>query len=122
MRTKLTDSAQNSGDVQPMKYASLQDFLQNGKQALSNGPVAIVLVEDDVEIATTLRHHLDAGFREVLALMPDQFELSDDLGQAVHRISYNAIEYGATEHAVNLIIEAAPGTWFYYSYNAEPYK
>jgi hypothetical protein len=50
-----------------MKYSDLNTFLKDGKAALAKGPVAIVLVEDDVEIATTLRHHQQAGFVSIIA-------------------------------------------------------
>ncbi|MEP2027384.1 MAG: hypothetical protein ABJI96_01600 [Paracoccaceae bacterium] len=102
-----------------MNYPSLQDFLANGKQALVSGPVAIVLIEDDVEIATTLRHHLDAGFKHILALMQDRFVLPDHLAKSVHRITYDTLADAAMENAVNQIIAAAPGTWLYYCFNAE---
>ena len=119
MHTNLTDSARNGGDVELMKYASLQDFLVKEKQTLAKGPVAIVLIEDNVEIETTLRHHIDLGFKHVLALMPDQLELSDDLERTVHRITYDTVADTATENVVNQIIAAAPGTWLYYCFNAE---
>ena len=72
-----------------MKYSDLNTFLKDGKAALAKGPVAIVLVEDDVEIATTLRHHQQAGFVSIIALMPDEFALPLDLQESVHRITYN---------------------------------
>ncbi|MGB7243283.1 MAG: hypothetical protein WBC93_14485 [Sulfitobacter sp.] len=102
-----------------MKYDSLTAFLKNGRDALAKGPVAIILIEDDVEIATTLRHYLQSGFVSVLALMPDTFELPQDLDQTVTRITYDATADGATEEAVNQIIAAAPNVWMYYGYNAE---
>ena len=40
-----------------MQYKDLDTFLEDGTAALAKGPVAIILVEDDVEITTTLRHH-----------------------------------------------------------------
>ncbi len=102
-----------------MKYSDLNTFLKDGKAALAKGPVAIVLVEDDVEIATTLRHHQQAGFVSIIALMPDEFALPLDLQESVHRITYNMAREGAMELAVNSIIAAAPGVWMYYCFNAE---
>ena len=49
-----------------MRYASLDDILLNGKAALGKGPIAIILAEDAVEVSSTLQHHLDAGFLQVL--------------------------------------------------------
>lgn len=62
-----------------MRYASLNQFIAQQKAALAKGPIAIVLVEDDVEVDTTLRHHQQQGFAHVLALMPAVFELPRDL-------------------------------------------
>ncbi len=102
-----------------MRYTSISDFLNVGKAALAKGPVAMVLVEDDVEVDTTLRHHLQSGFHQVLALMPPSFALPDDLAGVVHRIDYDMSRQGAMETAVNQIIAAAPGNWLYYCFNAE---
>ena len=102
-----------------MRYTSLNHFVTSQKATLTNGPIAIVLVEDDVEVDTTLRHHLQLGFTHVLALMPEMFDLPRDLQETVHRIDFDLSKEGATETAVNAIINAAPGQWIYYCYNAE---
>lgn len=102
-----------------MEYSSLDQFLRTGRAALAKGPVAMVFVEDAVEIDTTLRHHLQAGFGPVLALMPDAFLLPEDVERQIHRIPYDSGAPGAVSAAVNRLIEAAPGIWMYYCYNAE---
>lgn len=102
-----------------MHHTSLSAFLEDGKSALAAGPVAIILVEDDVEVATTLRHHDQTGFKSVVALMPAVFELPSDLMHIIHRVDYDVTAEGAMEHAMNAIIAAAPGQWIYYCYNAE---
>ncbi len=123
MHTQLTDSGakHHSGKnrVKGMNYQSLADFMETGKAALAKGPVALIFVEDDVEVATTLRHHLQCGFQSVLALMPDAFELADDVAQLVHRIPFDCGPRGAVTDAVNTVIEGAAGVWLYYCYNAE---
>ncbi|MEM9577981.1 MAG: glycosyltransferase family 2 protein [Pseudomonadota bacterium] len=102
-----------------MRYSDLSDFIKHRRAALTEGPIAIILVEDDVEVASTLRHHLQAGFKTVLALMPESFDLPEDAEEQVVRITYDATADGATEVAVNALIKAAPGQWLYYCYNAE---
>ena len=102
-----------------MEYASLSDFLTRGKASLAKGPVALIFVEDEVEIATTLRHHLNSGFPVVVALMPDAFELAGDIAARVHRVPFDCGPRMAVFHAVNQVIAAAPGIWLYYCYNAE---
>ena len=84
------------------------------------GPVALVFVEDDVEVATTLRHHQQIGFKSVIACMPPSFSLPRDLEDSVIRVDYDMTVPSAMETAVNLLITALPTeTWLYYCYNAE---
>ncbi|KIC38369.1 hypothetical protein [Leisingera sp. ANG-M7] len=103
-----------------MMYSSLKDFLKQGKPLLAKGPVALVFIEDETETATTLRHHLQCGFKVVVALMPDAFDLPPDVRAMVHRVPFDCGSEGAVTGAINAVIAAAePGCWLYYCYNAE---
>lgn len=102
-----------------MNYASLEDFLATGKAALAKGPVAMVMVEDLVEVDTTIRHHQMAGFKSVLVFAPPELKLPSNLETEIHRITYAMHHPNALERAVNAIIEAAPGIWLFYCFNAE---
>ncbi|WP_101068826.1 hypothetical protein [Roseovarius salinarum] len=103
-----------------MRYGTLNDFLANGRRdALAEGPVAIIIVEDATEVDSTARHHLDAGFRSVLMLMPDALELADDLAGRVHRIGFQTGGGDGHLDAINRLIASAPGLWMYYCFNAE---
>ncbi|SDD38710.1 hypothetical protein [Ruegeria marina] len=102
-----------------MEYASLDHFLRTGTEALAQGPVAMIFVEDDVELATTMRHHFQCGFNSVLAFMPDAFPLPADVENRIHRIPFDCGTPQMVFDAINRVIEAAPGIWMYYCYNAE---
>jgi len=102
-----------------MRYDSLQDFLAQGKAALAKGPVALIFVEDLIEVESTIRHHLKQEFAQIVVLAPDELALPQDLGERIHRVHYTMQHPGALEAAVNQIIAAAPGVWLYYCYNAE---
>lgn len=102
-----------------MRYSSLDQFLTDGNAALAKGPVAIVFAEDPVEVDTTLRHHLAAGFVQVLFLAPDGIDVPASLEPKIHWISHDLHAEDAVPKAVTRLIEAAPGTWLYYCYNAE---
>lgn len=119
MHTEMLDSEPIVRKESSLRHDSLKAFLDAAPGAVLPGPVAIVLVEDDVEVATTLRHHQQIGFATVIALMPAVFDLPADLHQAVHRVDYDATQPGAMEHAVNSISAAVPGQWIYYCFNAE---
>ncbi|EPX79673.1 hypothetical protein [Salipiger mucosus] len=102
-----------------MHHPSLEAFLKDARGALSRGPVALVFCEDEVEVDTTLRHHLQSGFRTVAAFMPAHLSLAPDVAETVHRVTYDPSAEGAVPRAVNAAIAAAPGTWMFYGYNAE---
>lgn len=102
-----------------MDYTSLEEFLRTGKPALAKGPVALIFVEDEVEVGTTLRHHLQCGFAAVVALMPDSFALPVEPDDRLHRVGFDCGRPRAVFEAVNQVIAAAPGLWLYYGYNAE---
>ncbi|MDB5658506.1 MAG: hypothetical protein JWS10_1121 [Cypionkella sp.] len=102
-----------------MKFASLDQFLSEGKTALAKGPLALVFAEDPVELDTTIRHHLDAGFPQLALFAPDAFVLPAELEAKIHRIPYDVDTVEALVEAVNKVIAAAPGIWLYYCYNAE---
>jgi hypothetical protein len=102
-----------------MRYTSLDHFLTTGKAALAKGPIAIVMAEDAVEVDTTLRHTLAAGFAQTLLLAHDGIAVPAELEAKVHRIDHNVHADSAMMSAVNRLIEAAPGLWMYYCYNAE---
>jgi hypothetical protein len=102
-----------------MRYNDFEHFMKKGRDALAKGPVAVILVEDLVEVDTTIRHHHYLGFREILVLAPDALELPEALEKHIRRIPFDTGAEGATEAALNTLIEAAPGIWFYYCYNAE---
>lgn len=103
-----------------MTFASLDDFLRRGTDLLAKGPVALLFIEDGTEIASSLAHLRDAGFRQILALTPLGLDLPADLPANIHRIDYATQAEAAVPTAVNAMIAAAPETtWFYYGYNAE---
>jgi hypothetical protein len=98
---------------------SLERFLAQRGPDLGTGPLAMIFVEDDVEVEGTLRHHLKLGFRTVLALMPPDIPLPEDLAEAVWRIDVPREQGHDLPAAVNRMIAAAPGAWLFYCYNAE---
>ncbi len=104
---------------QHVTYTDLQDFLAKGAGVLARGPVALIMVEDMVEVDTTIRHHLNAGFRAIVLFAPAQTPLPADVGDAVHHVPFDVHGDAALVDAVNGVVDAADGTWLYYGYNAE---
>lgn len=102
-----------------MRYKDLATFIADGKAALSKGPVAIVMAEDQVEIESTILHYRDIGFRTVVLLANPEITLRAEVADQTHRVDYETHRPLAIHHAVNRVIEAAQGVWLYYGFNAE---
>ncbi|SEN74219.1 hypothetical protein SAMN04488103_107101 [Gemmobacter aquatilis] len=103
-----------------MRYKSLPDFIASRGTALDVGPVAMIFAEDPVEVASTLRHHLDTGFRTVLLFIHDEIFVDPALEDRVHRIRHDVHAEEAVTGAVDAVTAtAAPGIWLYYCFNAE---
>ncbi len=103
-----------------MNYASIEDYIAKNKAALSKGPIAIILAEDVVELDSTLRHHLNAGFPSVLLVADDDMKVPAELEARIDRVSADVFADNALVAAVNKInAAAAPGVWIYFCFNAE---
>lgn len=102
-----------------MRYPNLSSFLEKSASTLKNGPVAIILVEDLVEAESTIRYHQLTGFKTTVIFAPPEVELTLSLEEEIHRIDYDLAADGAAQTAVNALIDAAPGVWMYYCFNAE---
>ncbi|NBE07684.1 hypothetical protein [Paragemmobacter ruber] len=102
-----------------MEHQSLASYIGAAAGTPPKGPMAIIMAEDPVEVDTTLRHHLQAGFRDVLLLAPDAIPMPKGMEDKVHRIAYDVHAEGALMAAVNTLIDAFPGLWIYYCFNAE---
>jgi len=102
-----------------MKYQSINQFLQLGPRRLVDGPVGIVIVEDWVEIDSTLRHHLRLGFQNLIVIGPEQLPLEKDLQARVHHIWRDPVVPGGASALINPLLPAFEGRWVYYCFNAE---
>ena len=109
--------------ARPRVVRRFESFLASPGEVLAKGPIAIVLIEDGVEVASTLEHHIRAGFRRILALSADPLSASmlpDDPKEKVVNLIHDCRRPRAHVDPVNAIIKAAPAdTWVYYGYNAE---
>ncbi|GGE26892.1 hypothetical protein SAMN05421774_11212 [Gemmobacter megaterium] len=102
-----------------MKYTSIGAFLDSVSPALASAPGALVFAEDQVEVASTLEHALNIGFRTVALFAGDEIELPEALAPRIHRVAWDIHRDDAVQTAVNKVVSAAPGAWLHYCYNAE---
>ena len=103
-----------------MRHPALAAWLADRPATLAKGPLSILLVEDAVEVASTLDHLLRAGFAHVLALSPEPLALTPAQANRVTNLAYPTRSRDAHAAAVNAVIDAVPaGTWLHYGFNAE---
>ncbi len=103
-----------------MRFSSLQKATIDPALTRAPGPVAVIIAEDDVEVAATLRHYRDKGFKTVILCAPPELNYDTDGLEDVIRVDYPTLSVGATSAIVNAIAAALPEkTWLFYGYNAE---
>lgn len=102
-----------------MRFETIDKLVATMGALKGKGTLAVVLVEDEIEIDTTLRHNQQLGFDQIVALMPAEFDLARDLTQNIIRVDFNTSLSDATQIAIDALNAALPGVWIYYCYNAE---
>ena len=102
-----------------MHYPSLSALANDAKRALSTGPVALILIEDDVEIASTIAHHAKAGFTNLIAFCAQERALPAEAPDTLHRVDYDVSAEDALQTIANTMIKALPGQWLNFCYKAE---
>jgi hypothetical protein len=101
-----------------MAHRNLNAFLASPRLENERGPLAMIFVEDLIEVDSTIRHHLDLGFRRPLVFAPPELKLPRHLEETVERVGYHLPSQRPVD-VINQIIAAAPGIWMYYCFNAE---
>jgi hypothetical protein len=102
-----------------MIYSDIPSFLRDGKAALAKGPIAVVLLEDDVEVTSTVQHAVDRGFAHVVVVGAADLLPTDDMSTNVSCIVFDMMADQALTDVINPIIASAPGIWLHYCYNSE---
>lgn len=102
-----------------MHYPSISALTNDARRSLSKGPIALILIEDDAEVSSTISHHAKAGFAHLIAFCAPERTLPADLPDRLHRVDFDVSADAALEVILNTMIAALPGQWLYYCYNAE---
>ena len=103
-----------------MQHDSLETFLADGAGALAKGPIALVFAEDEVEVASTLRHVKAAGFKATILFAAPGLQVDRAALDGVARVNLDVLAEDAVPRTVTRVIAATPpGQWLFYCYNAE---
>ena len=97
-----------------MPTQELEQFLRL-KGANLPHPIAVILAEDDIELAGTIKHHRDIGFETILVIR-------DVAGITTNGVNIFAARLNRLKDSIavlNQVITACAGKWIYYCFNAE---
>jgi len=86
---------------------------------LAKGPIALLFIEDDVEVETTLDHHIQLGFKQILVFAKTLPEIDDDTLTRVTTIFVDTFADDCVKRTVNTLMPHMVGAWVYVGYNAE---
>ncbi len=98
-----------------MHYPTISALIADRKRSLAKGPVALILVEDAVEVDSTIAHHQKIGFGSLIVFCASDLTLPDGVTRVDHDVSTD----DALPTIVNAVIKATPDQWIYWGYNAE---
>ena len=124
MAATMADFArQNDSGPNCMTFNSLADFKSTGGDRIGAGPVGIILLEDRAEVDSTVRHHLDMGFKTLIVVGVHDLGVSDEVAKEgqdrIIRVHHDMTADNALTDVVNTVIDMAAGRWVYYCYNTE---
>jgi hypothetical protein len=102
-----------------MRHASISALLDRKSGDLAKGPLALVMAEDEVEIASTLAHLLKCGFRDVVLLAPEGIAVPPEQEDRIHIATHDVFAEAALPGAVNAVMDAVAGAWVHCCYSAE---
>ena len=82
-----------------MRHNTLDDFVASGADVLRQGPIALIFVEDSVEVNSTIKHHLGLGFGTVLVFAVDDITIDpthEEVGTALPMTRLNQRRFAST--------------------------
>lgn len=105
-----------------MNFDNLDQFSKVAPGSFGKGPAAMLIAEDSIEVASSMAHLRSLGFRHIFVLAPPDLAvppLVDDIKVQLHVIRARTRAPGATQAAMNILIDKMPGEWLHYCYNGE---
>ncbi|MGB0440166.1 MAG: hypothetical protein ACPGFC_08715 [Paracoccaceae bacterium] len=99
-----------------MRFTSVRDLVRRSGPLLRDGPLAIIMAEDAVDLRATVDHHLRLGFARAVVLAPA--DMACDVG-AAWRVDADTQTDDALSRGLSPILSAAAGAWIYWGYQGE---
>ena len=102
-----------------MDYPDLTSYIKSEGHSLAKGPIALLFIEDDVEVETTLDHHINLGFKHVIVFAKSLPEVDEDTLTLVTTVYVDTFVDDCVELTVNTLMPHMAGSWVYVGFNAE---
>ena len=102
-----------------MDYPNLTSFIKSEGGSLAKGPIALLFIEDDVEVETTLDHHIKQGFKQITVLAKSLPDIDEDTLTQVSTVYVNTFADDCVQRTVNTLMPHMAGAWVYVGFNAE---
>jgi len=102
-----------------MIFASVAEYLSETSNRSGSGPVAIIFVEDLVEVSSTVTHHLRIGFSHILLIGRLTVDAAIPEGHKITRIEEPVRSRNDAVAIMNLLIDHFVGRWIYWGFNSE---
>ena len=98
----------------------IQHRLSKAKAAAwPKGRLRFLLIEDGVEVETTLDHHIKLGFKQIIVLAKSLPEVDEDTLTQVTTVYVDTFADDRVGRTVNTLMPHMAGAWVYVGFNAE---
>ena len=102
-----------------MDYPNLTSFIKSEGRSLAKGPIALLFIEDDVEVETTLDHHIKLGFKQIIVLATSLPDVDEDTLTQVTTVDVDTFADDCVAQTVNTLMPHMAGAWVYVGFNAK---
>lgn len=102
-----------------MHFPSLHAFQNQAGASLKGGPVALILIDDQAEVESTISHHQGMGFAHIVVFGDPAMVLPETAADHLHRVDCDTTAETSLQDVINAVISTLPGEWLYYCHNAE---
>ena len=94
-----------------MDYPNLTSYIKSEGHSLAGGPIALLFIEDDVEVETTLDHHINLGLKHVIVFAKSLPEVDADTLTLVTKVYVDTFVDDCVKQAVNTLMPHMAGSW-----------
>ena len=94
-----------------MDYPNLTSFIKSEGRNLDKEPIALLIIEDDAEVETTLDHHIKLGFKQIIVLAKSLSEVDEDTLSRVTTVYVDTFADDCVQRTVNTLMPHMVGAW-----------